>query len=488
MSTTRALPLTLRLALAALALGVSLPGAAQPRTGGPGGSDLDQWFKELFDTGANPLGNVELVNTTNGVQRAIAINIGVICPELNQAVAGGAVLGAGSADLRARCNEIVEDLVDNPVPVDAATQADALEGLQEMGAEENSVIANTEVDFSAAHEGHVSARMSDIRAGLGGTTIALRGLDHDLRGMTGGNAGTGMAGWSFFVDATFGRADKDPTSLESGFDADSTTITVGADYRLSTDLVTGMALGYTDLEADLDNDGGELDTRSRSLFIYTTWYGRDGWYLDGMLGYTHNDHDQERNIRYSISGFGIPALTQVDNTADSSNDSDEWSFSLQLGRTFQLGGVALGPYARYDFATTDIDGYRETMSRPNANGAGLAVAIDGQDYDSHILALGAQAYTDFRAGSTLLVPQVSAEYVHEYDNDNEPITGRFVDALSDTSFSIPTDDPDRDYFNVGAGLTAFVQDDLQLYLQYQAQLGYADLDLYNVQAGMKVDF
>lgn len=444
----------------------------------PGGDreTLPLWINDFFELGE--LSGRVLVNPTNPVQRSVAVTVGAICPELN--AAGDAVAGA-SVDLRERCNEIIAGLVDDE------DQAGALNGLQAMGAEENSVIANTEVDHSATHRADIGERLANLRAGLGGPAVALNGRRLDLEaGAQGGNAGLGSGQWSFFIDGAWGWGDKDGTNVETGFDVDSYGVTAGLDYRASRSTVMGAALGYTRLEADLAGDSGQLDTDSGSIFLYSSYTGSDNWYLDGMLGWTGSDHDQERTVRYSITPATGPS--QVNQSAESSNDSDEWSVSFELGYNHYGDRWSVSPYGRLDYADVDIDGYTERMSRPSAPGRGLAVAIDSQDYQSLTLALGLTGYMEIPMSWGSLLPQFTAEYVHEYQNDNEPITGYFVDALSRTRFSIPTDEPDRDYLNLALGVTALVTDTTSAYLQYQTLQGYRDQSLNEVRLGVKVDF
>ncbi|MDZ7751306.1 MAG: autotransporter outer membrane beta-barrel domain-containing protein [Gammaproteobacteria bacterium] len=409
----------------------------------------------------------------NGVQDAIGFLVGSVCPRGVPGL-GGDLIGVQDPDFQDRCTDIVVA----GVPAVAGTDpAAAREGLQSMASEENSAVASTEVDFSGEHQGRIGKRMANLRAGMPSNTVALVGIP-----LAGGNAGAGMGRWSAFVDGTYGDGDKDGTSLETGFDLDSRGVTVGLDYQSDARTVIGIAVGYTDLEADLSNNAGELDTDSVGVFLYGTYFGSGNWYLDGVLGYTRNDHDQERRLDYTIGA------TPVDQVASSSNDSDELSVGLTAGYNLSGGAWNLSPYGRIDYADVDIDGYRERMSNPGAPGNGLAVQIDDQDYQSLTLALGLSAYTEWQGNGILWVPQLTAEYVHEFDNDNEDITGSFASEVTGTKFTIPTEEPDRNYFNVGVGFTGFVGDATSVYVQYSSQLGYRDQDLNQYKLGLRVDF
>jgi outer membrane autotransporter protein len=85
-------------------------------------------------------------------------------------------------------------------------------------------------------------------------------------------------------------------------------------------------------------------------------------------------------------------------------------------------------------------------------------------------------------------PQVSVEYVHEFKNNNEPVTGRFVNDISGTTFTLLTDPPDRNYFNFGAGLTAVLTDTTTGFVRYQGLFGYEDLDVHAFEVGVRLSF
>ncbi len=304
-----------------------------------------------------------------------------------------------------------------------------------------------------------------------------------------GAAGDGESRWGFFVNGLYVNSDRDSTSRESGFDADDWGVTGGIDYAFSDKLVFGVAVGYKDSDADIDANGGDLETESTSYFAYWSLYPDDRWYVDAMVGYTDNDHDQNRNINYSIAGFGPAAgtTTTVNNTAVSDTESDEFSVSVTAGRNYYHDTWTLSPYGRIDYADIEIDGFSESMalSALTDPGSGLALQIDDQDFESLMMTLGGSATGQW---GERYFPQVSVEYVHEFKNNNEPVTGRFVNDISGTTFTLLTDPPDRNYFNFGAGLTAVLTDTTTGFVRYQGLFGYEDLDVHAFEVGVRLSF
>ncbi len=78
-------------------------------------------------------------------------------------------------------------------------------------------------------------------------------------------------------------------------------------------------------------------------------------------------------------------------------------------------------------------------------------------------------------------------YLHEFEDDARLIRARFVDDLTANQFVIPTEEPDRDFLNVTAGLTATLAKGRTLYLIYDTDLERDDLDVYTFTLGARFE-
>ena len=394
-------------------------------------------------------------------QDTMSLLVGEICP--------AGVIDLDS-DLQDRCNDIAGAAINDDLS--------ARDGLQAMAPEEDAVIASSQVDSGSAQVDNIGDRMSAIRSGS--PAAGLTYLNRSGFNWSTGAAGDATSPWGFFVNGLYVNTDRDSTSREAGFEADDFGVTGGIDYAFSDKFVFGLAFGYKDSDADIDNNGGDLETESLSYFAYWSLYPDEFWYIDAMVGYTDNDHDQKRNVIYTITG-----ATPVNNAALSETDSDEISVSVTAGRNFFANNWTLSPYGRIEYADIEIDGFTEQMAQTNAAGNGLALQIDDQDFESLMMTIGASASTTW---AERYFPRVSVEYVHEFKNNNDPITGRFVNDTSRTTFTLLTDPPDRNFVNVGAGLSALLTDDILGYARYQGLFGYKDLDVHAFEVGLRIGF
>lgn len=276
---------------------------------------------------------------------------------------------------------------------------------------------------------------------------------------------------AMFINGRINYGDKETTSRESGFDFNTNGITFGADYRLTDQLILGGALGYANTDSDFNEGGGNLDTRALSFTLYGSLYTPKDYYLDWLLNWGANDFDTTRNIIYS----GTSAR------AEGSTEGTQLGVSVNAGTSINFGSLLINPYARLEYIQSEIDAYQET------GGAGLALAIADQSVDSLTTALAARVSMAISQNWGVLTPSTYLEWEHEYENGERLITSRFVEDPS-VAFSIPGDNRDKDYFNLGVALSAMFTNGRSAFVNYEAVLGLDDINSYTVDFGVRVAF
>ena len=208
---------------------------------------------------------------------------------------------------------------------------------------------------------------------------------------------------SFFANGTFTGGNKPSHQSEAGFDFKTYGATLGADYRFTDNFVLGVTFNYLSTNIDFDTSsfentpaGGGIDTQSFGFSIYGTYYVSNQFYVDGIFNFGRNHYDIDRRIIYAIpstdrTGALIPgATTTVNQTAQGGTNSTQYSFSVGAGYDFYVQGFTITPFLRLEYSRLDVDGYQESINN-TANGFGLALAFDGQDVESLLSGLGAQA-------------------------------------------------------------------------------------------------
>jgi len=437
-------------------------------------------------------------------QQAVLNTINVACPPLAMRIQ---TLTGAVADLAARCTEVALQQTDpgavrNP--------------LLQMAPEEVPAQGTTSVEFSRVVPPTIAARLSALlptrrRAATGGgfPEVSLNINGHTLSdalvslspsGESIAAARTNSPPTSprlgVFLNGTFTVGDKDATSREAGFDFDALGLTAGLDYWLINNLIVGAAFSYISTEADINSSGGDVDTDRYIGSIYGLYYIGDKFYINGIANIGGNTYDMRRNINYQTTALALgptgPTLvsgttTTVNQTAKSDTDGMEYSFGLGAGYDFHIRGFTVGPTFRLNYINAHIDGYQETINNENP-GFGLNLAFKNQDVDSFTTALGVQATYALSTRWAVVVPQLLVEWEHEFLNDSRTIGARFVNDPMNIPLVLVTEDPDRDFVNVGAGLSAVFPRGKSAFLYYETVLGLKDITAHNIVAGIRLSF
>ena len=432
------------------------------------------------DEPATSAGILEPLAESDG-QRSVGRVVDTVCPQ-----------GIAAADLQRDCNALVGAALSG--------DAEAPSGLAQITLNESAAPVDAALSSVSAQKQNIDVRLAALRGGATGRSVQglafnIKGLKlsaDDLAGIfetqreTGGaaSADEDFGPWGLFINGTITVGEKDETTNEAGFDFDTQGITVGLDYRLSDNAVLGGAFGYVNTDTELNANGGGLDGSGYSLTLYGTYYQSDNFYLDGSFSYGWNDYEQDRNVRYTLASND----TAVDQTLLADYDGEQLSFSLGGGYEFNKGAFSFGPVGQLQYINADVDGYQERAADPSASGSGWTVELEDQEYESLTLSLGGQTSYAMSQSWGVLVPQARFDWVHEFDDDNRLVSGRFLGDPSRTRFTLPTDESDSDYFNLGVGVSAIFSEGKSAFFYYQTTVGFEDLEHHNFSGGLRWEF
>lgn len=441
---------------------------------------------------ALPLGEIagqtELQSTTgNGVQ--------AVCG--NFASGATPVANASQQDLFDRCRQLVQTESDGAESLNLSDD-DLNAALQNVTTEEAANVGTVATETSSSQLKSIAGRISALRAGALGFTVAgfdlqdaqlLSAADLGLEaGATGGAAGdeSSTTPWNklgVFLNGNGSFGDKDSSSREDGFDFHSAGMTTGIDYRFTDNLILGGAFGYNAIKTDFDNRntvrGGSVDVDSFNFSLYGTYYA-ENFYVDGIATYGWADNEIKRRIGYDAApGAGTGA--SVDRRARADTDSNYYSLSLGGGYLFNQAGLTFGPYARFNYLDMNIDGYRETGAD------GLNLKVDTQEVRSLTSGLGVRANYAISTKFGVLQPQIEGEWVHEFKDSSRVIRASYVNDPNAIELEARTDNPDRNYFNFGAGVSALFGNGAQAFFFYRSLLGHQTIIEHAFTLGIRVE-
>ena len=421
-------------------------------------------------TALGSTGNTELQSATGDA-------VQTICGRLAGArggLGGAALSDPNQEDLFRRCNELVQTAV-NAARDLGLSDEELGDALQQVATEEIAATGSLATETNSAVLTGILSRLSALRGGGAG------GASMDLGGKLGA---------FFSTDLMF--VDKDGTSREDAFEIDAGyKLTGGIDYKFSDSLVGGIALSYGSSEIEFDAtstvaSGSSIDSDSIIASVFGTYYSGNV-YVDGIFSYGWNEFDTERRIAYASGGTpaggSVPAGGPIDRTATADPDGESISASLGAGYTFTRNALSYGPYGRITYSHQSVDEYTESGAQ------GLNLRVLDQEYDSLTTTLGFQLSYASSQSFGVLTPYARGEWIHEFANDSQNLKSEYIHAPGATVFLVnETDDPDRDYVGLAAGLSAVFKNGVQAFVQGETTLGLEDIDAYYISGGLRLEF
>lgn len=405
-------------------------------------------------------------------------------------LAGTNIAGpSATSDLFIRCTELVHS-ANQLTGLGAITFSLGLTQAQLNGAlvavahEESTAQGSTETAETQGE--NIANRLSNLRAGGGPLGVNLSGLTGlrlpqsayaALDEQGGASAASGQGGdqesrLGLFINGSGGFGDKNPTVMEAGFDFITGGVTAGLDYRFSDSVIGGVAMGYTTTDNDFLFGAGNLAVDAVSMSLFGTYFPTDAVYIDLIVSVSLIDQDLTRNLVW-------PTVNRV---ALGNTDAQEFSVSVGGGYDFNYQGWTFGPYGRVDYVNTEIDGFTE-------RGAfGMNLTFGGQDITSVATLLGGRVTHAISTDFGVLIPELHADWQHEYRNSSRPITVAFANDPAGNLVSIFTDPPDRNYANLGASLAAILPGGWMGFVSYETLLGFSNLTSHVFTVGGRVEF
>ncbi|MCB1869895.1 MAG: autotransporter outer membrane beta-barrel domain-containing protein [Gammaproteobacteria bacterium] len=275
-----------------------------------------------------------------------------------------------------------------------------------------------------------------------------------------------------FSNLQYSNTERETTALGIGYDAAVPSIHVGADYRFTDRFVAGIVGGYSSSDTDFDGNAGRLETDSYSGTLYGSLTPTRNIYADLYLGYASLNYDSKRTVSVG-SSTGI---------AKGETDGNQWLAGASVEYQWAYDALTIVPYAKVDYAATDIDGYTEA----DKGGLGVAMSYEEQEVRSLTTNFGVRGSYAFSTPVGVIVPQLRLAYVHEYKDDARQIDSALV--ISPTSgFSTPTDNPDRNYLLGGIGASIVLTGGVQLFTDYELVSGHDLIDAWTLSAGIRVE-
>lgn len=268
--------------------------------------------------------------------------------------------------------------------------------------------------------------------------------------LTGGSISTGGQGMSsgdniferasLWVQGLFNKSKLDDTASAKGFDADSNGIAMGAEKHINDNTKVGLGYAYTN--TDIDGFMRSTDVDTHTAFVYGE-YKPSNWYVNGIASYGWSDYSEDKNV----SGLGVKS------------DYDAETFGLQAmtGYDMQMKNFALTPEVGLRYVHISQDGYTDSAGQK----------VSGSDSDILTGVIGAKISKKFALENGMnLKPEARIAATYDLMNDD---TSSVVTLANGSAYTVEGEALDRFGMEFGAGLTAEVNDNVELSLGYEGK-------------------
>jgi uncharacterized protein with beta-barrel porin domain len=259
--------------------------------------------------------------------------------------------------------------------------------------------------------------------------------------------------------------DSDGDIEAPGYSENQTSVYVGGDYAINTNVFVGVAGGYFNSSLDFDDWGGRngasMGYDGGQIALYGgyddgTWYGRN------ILSYGFYSGDSRRE-------FGISSAPK---SLTGDYNTNVVSYYGEAGRRFQINeNMGATPFLGLGLASAGIDSFTEK----DPNGTGAALRIRGTDSSSVATTLGFRVngyWGGFR-------PEATIAWQHQFADARQTVDMSYAGAPKGANFSVVSSDPGSDALILGLGASYAVGATSVVSLRYDGTFwsGYSSQQL-----------
>lgn len=225
-----------------------------------------------------------------------------------------------------------------------------------------------------------------------------------------------------------------------GFDIDSEGLAMGVEKMVNDDVKAGVGYAYTN--ADIDSHLRSSDVDTHSVFVYGEYKPSD-WFVNGTASYSWSDYAEKKNVAgkmhhadYDVDTFGLQAMSGVN---------------------MNLNGYKLTPSAGLRYVRLSQDNYTDTAGQ----------RVKGLSSDILTAVAEARAATDVTLENGItLRPEARLAMTYDLMNDD---ADSVVSLSNGSAYRVKGEALDRFGVEFGAGVSADVNDDIELSLGYEGR-------------------
>lgn len=325
---------------------------------------------------------------------------------------------------------------------------------QDSGASANRVGQQLSPVKPASTSQAASASTFDVLRIVAAHTNSLR-LAQSGGGETGVATGEAAPQWSAWGQVFGGHASQGAQDGVDGYSANYGGLLLGVDKALSERWRAGGVFAYSNTLIDQSGDTAGDSTRVNAygLVGYAS-YTHEPWYVNLSAGAVLQRYDTTRVVDFT--GFSGVASGRF--------DGEQYVVRAEAGYPLALRGMTLTPLASLAYSFLHQGSYTES------GGNGAALSVGTANTSSVRSGLGFRLERGFATSYGEIVPDIQAQWIHEYDRARVTAAASFAaDTTGQTAFTTVGPTPVADLADVSLGVTLLRSNNLTVSARYEVQ-------------------
>lgn len=407
-----------------------------------------------------------------GNMRSLAESLANACRTVR--TLSDAELGDTGRLLLARCNELEQIALNNPSSLQSV--------LEQIAPDEALTQVRLAVDDSHTQTQAVAKRIEQRRLAISSDSFSINGyaVTPTLQQARGGGASADEASLysrlGIFASVQLDESEYDKNAFENGYDASSNSVTAGVDYFITTQLLAGAALGYSQQDVSYNHEDGQLDASTVTFLAFLS-YQYTAFTFDLQAGYAGGELDMARRVHYSTAGVTL------DDQITSGTNSSQFLIHGQAQWEWQRNALTVYPFVTIDWQQTEIDAFGEVGE------TGFEMDVREQSEEQITLALGVQTTYALNMNWGVLLPTFSLTALSDSLSERNQITGKLAyDTTPDNDYFLDGQDIDTLYYEMSFGASAIFTRGTSGFLQYRQVFDYEHYSAYQLQLGFRQEF
>jgi outer membrane autotransporter protein len=279
--------------------------------------------------------------------------------------------------------------------------------------------------------------------------------------------GEGHSGMNVWVSGNIASLDRRRSLTSLAYDLETVSGSAGVEYDAASGFIVGGAGAYTRSDSDFETGTGGGRAAGWQIGGYAGWEG-NGAFVQGYAGIGTLDYEISRDaVIDSISG---------------DTDGKTVTAGAEAGYLLPFGGMSVGPVVGLRYARAELDGYTETGDPV------LTLNVSDQNVKSLTGSAGLEARGAYEVGGLALQPYASAALEKEFEGNARGVRYALTAAPEIVNtFQLPGRSRDT-YGRVTGGVNLALGSALALQVQASSTLEHEEGNEFAGSIALRVGF